>query len=189
MVRVVVPLSCAAWVSLAVSPPYLPPREAIVLSPDEECALLFLRERTPYGAVVASDRSDSFEELRRTSKRLNHQAVVAGLAGRRAVWEYYGEEVDPLRNRPRALRRLFSTTEGAVGETLLRRYAADYVLEYPGLPLAFPKRGLLDLAFERGGIRIYRFGGDDAEGPVESGPFPPRPVLGLVDDADDLTCR
>lgn len=194
-------LDAGAWVlgtsvaaAVAVTPllaraePYVPARAGIVIGPDEQCALLFLRHRTPLDAVVASARATSLADLRRRSMRLNHQAVVAGFAGRRSVLEFYGKEVDWNNDRERDLRRLFTATDPAVAGQVLDRYHVDYVLESDALPLAFPKQAL-ERVFERGGWRIYRVVRPGAG--HQTAALPPVPE-GTPDDPeetpDDLRC-
>lgn len=126
---------------------FVPARSGIVLSPDEQCALLFLREQTPIDALVVSARTGL--------QRLNHQAVVSGFAGRRAVLEVFEKEVDWDNDRERDIRRLFSTEDAQLAQRILERYRVDYVLESPALPLqARPE--LLRLVHQRGGHRVFR---------------------------------
>jgi hypothetical protein len=154
-------LVAAVAASVAVAPflaragPYVPAGAGIVLGPDEQCALLFLRHHAPVDAVVASVRTASFADVRRGSIRLNPHAVVAGFAGRRSVLEFYGKEVDGRNDRERDLRRLFTTRDERVADQVLDRYHVDYVLESDTLPLAFPKRRLEEI-YRRASWRVYR---------------------------------
>ncbi|HEV7498710.1 MAG TPA: hypothetical protein VGQ33_01850, partial [Vicinamibacteria bacterium] len=154
---------------LAGAPPYVPARAEIVLGADEQCALLFLRHHTPPDAVVASVRGATVGDLQPRGLRLNHQAVVSGFAGRRAVLEFYGKEVDGRNDRVRDLRRLFTTTDPAVAAQVLERYGVDHVLESPALPLRFPKDRLRPV-FDRAGWRVYEvLGADRGAGPRPEG--------------------
>ncbi|HLA78191.1 MAG TPA: hypothetical protein VJU18_11480 [Vicinamibacteria bacterium] len=178
--------SAMAWWAIVSRPPFVPARTGISIRPDEQCALVFLREATPFDAVVASNRTDSLPELQGTRKRFNHQAVVAGLAGRRSVLEYYGKDADPERNRQRALRRLFSTRDPGEARQILERFGVDYLIEYAGHPLRFPIEGW-ELAFARGGVRVYA-------GPARrhrAAPFRPAAAAwlpGFLRDPSDLAC-
>lgn len=138
------------------APPYQPARAGITLSSDEQCVLVYLRTRTPIDAVVISARTVAGEDLRRLGHRLNHQAVVAAFAGRRAVLEYYGREVDQGRDRERDIKRFFTTEDAELAERILKRYTVDYVLESALLPLRFPTQALAKV-FERGSFRAYAF--------------------------------
>ncbi len=128
------------------------PYRSVEIRPDEQCALLYLRDQTPIDSVVAIARGDGVPP---DSRRLNHHAIVAGLAGRRSIIEFYWDEVDPAIDRIRATRRLFGTPREDVAAELLRRFRVDYVVEYRARPLLFPKTGLEEV-FARGGVRIYR---------------------------------
>jgi uncharacterized membrane protein len=139
--------AAAAAPTLLRERPYVPARSGILVSPGEQCALLYLRERTPVDALVASARTGL--------QRLNHQAVVAGFAGRRAVLEVFEKDVDWDNDRERDLRRLFSTADPDLARRILERYRVDYVLESPSLPLKF-ESGDLELVHERDGFRVHR---------------------------------
>lgn len=139
--------SAAAGPVLLVERPYVPARAGIVLSAGEQCAILFLRSQTPPDALVVSARTGL--------RRMNHQAVIAGFAGRRSVLEVFEKDVDWNNDRERDIRRLFSTPDEDVARRILERYEVDYVLESPALPLKFPKTGL-ELTYERDGHRVYR---------------------------------
>jgi hypothetical protein len=133
--------------------------------------LLYLRNLTPLDAVVVSARGDGVPG---PTPRLNYHPVVAGLAGRRAVLEYFWREVDPSVDRVRAIRRLFATPDAQEGEGILRRFRVTHVLEYSGRPLSFESPELVTV-YRRGDVRVYRFGG----GP----PAPPArlpPAFGLA---------
>ncbi len=177
--------AAASWVVLD-RPPFVPPGAGILMRPDEQCALAFLREATPFDAVVASDRTDSLPELRGSRKRLNHQAVIAGFAGRRSVIEYHGKDADPGQNRQRALRRLFSTGDLAEARGILDRFGVDYLLEYAGHPLRFPTQEL-ELIFASGGMRIY----SRRAGPRPGSAFRPAAwawLPGFLREPSDLSC-
>jgi len=180
-------LATVLMASLAVAPylggvpPYVPARAAISLEPDEQCALRFLAEETAPDALVMSARTDSFQGPR--GMRLNHQAVVAGFAGRRSVLEYYQTEIDPGHDRERDIRWLFSTTEAAAADRILRRYGVDYVVESAALPLRFPKDGLTTV-FESGRFKIYQTG--VTLGRVGPAPRAPPELFRRV---PDLRCR
>ena len=153
-------LAGACLALLAVAPllmreaPYIPARGGIVLGADEQCALLFLRRSTPLDAVVIGARTESFEALRARGMRLNHQAVVAGFAGRRAVLEFSDKDVDWENDRERDIRRLFRVTDKKAAAQILERYRVDYVLESAPLLLRFEKDDLR-LAYEQGNLRVY----------------------------------
>lgn len=136
----------------ASKPAYVPPREAVVLDSDEVCALSFLREHTPLDAVTVGWRARSAEGGG-WPKGFNHQALLGGIAGRRTVLEYYDEAVDPRTRRERAIKRLFETTDAAVGEEILERYAVDYVMEFPERPLRFDSGGLWPV-YARRAVRV-----------------------------------
>jgi hypothetical protein len=174
----------AAWAVLD-RPPFVPARTGILIRPDEQCALAFLREQTPFDAVVASDRTDSLPELRETRKRFNHQAVVSGFAGRRAVLEYYAKETDAEHNRQRALRRLFSTGDPVEARQILEQLDVDYVLEYAGHPLRFSSD--LIPVFAHGTTRVYARTGVTRRKP----PFRPAAEAWLprfLRERSDLSC-
>lgn len=176
----------AVWAILD-RPPFVPARIGIVLRPDEQCGLAFLREKTPFDAVVASDRSDSLPELWGTVKRFNHQAVISGLGGRRSVLEYYSKQTDREQNRQRTLRRLFSTGDAEEARQILETFGIDYVFEYSGHPLQFDTAEL-DLVFTRGGIRIYA----RREAARRHSALRPRaaaPWFGFLQERSDLSCR
>lgn len=138
------------------------PHRDVVLSSDEVCALLYLRNLTPLDAVVLTARGEGVPP---GSRRLNYHPLVAGLAGRRSVLEYFWREVDPSVDRVRAIRRLFDTTDAAEGEAILRRFGVTHVLEYAGRPLRFSSPALVPV-YRRGGVAVYRFGPDvSGEGP------------------------
>ena len=137
------------------------PHRSVVLSPDEVCGLLYLRNLTPLDAVVVSARGDG---VPRDSPRLNYHPVVAAIAGRRAVLEYFWKEVDPSVDRVRAIRKLFATQDAQEGEQILRRFRVTHVLEYSGRPLAFESPELVTV-YRRGEVRVYRFGGGSATPP------------------------
>jgi hypothetical protein len=161
-------LSLLGAPALVVEERYLPARASIVLSPDEQCALLYLRRHTPERAVVLASRAGT--------GRANHHSVVGGFAGRRAVLELYeGWEVDPDNDRARDVRRFFTTGDAALAGRILARYRVDYVLESDQLPLRSSPTGLSPV-FERGGFRVWRVGGTPAA------PAPPQPAF-LRDDA------
>ena len=145
--------SLAMAPSLAGAPPYVPARAAIRLDQDEQCALRFLAEETAPQAVVIGARTDPFGNP--GGRRFNHQAVVAGFAGRRSVLEYQPTEIDPTHDREGDIRRFFSTTNASAADRILRRYRVDYVMESAELPLRFPKDSLATV-FERGRFRIYK---------------------------------
>jgi hypothetical protein len=125
------------------------------LTAGEAGALAFLRERTPSGSVVAHAR-DGLEE----GEFFNRYPVVCGLAGRRAVLEYYAWQADPESNRRRALRNLFTTTDEEQARKILNRYRVNYVLEYPGLPLKL-ESGMLRLVYDGGDVRLHEVTGNE----------------------------
>jgi hypothetical protein len=129
----------------------------IALSRGEVDALAYLRSHAPLDAVVATARSRSFPALRQPLRGLDRFAVVAGLAGRRSVLEYYRPGIDPDGDRHAALGLLFSTRKPEVAEAILRRYGVDYVLEYPGLRLKTALDGLA-VVHESQGVRVWRYG-------------------------------
>jgi hypothetical protein len=130
---------------------YVPARAAIVLPPDEQCALLFLRTRTAPDAVVLANRPGG--------ARPNHHSVVAGFAGRRSVLEFYeGWEVDPVNARERDIRRFYDTADDALAARILGRYKVDYVLESDDHPLQFSRAGL-EPAFANGRFQVWRVRG------------------------------
>ena len=129
----------------------------LVLSKGEVDALEYLRRQAPLDAVVATARSRSFAGLRPQMRGLDRFAVVAGLAGRRSVLEYYRPGIDPHHDRHADLGVLFSTRNPVVAETILRRYGVDYVLEYPGLRLKAPLDGLV-VVHESQGVQVWRYG-------------------------------
>jgi hypothetical protein len=161
--------------------PYVPARAGIVLSPDESCALLFLRERTHPAAVVAGARAPSDPGAGR-APRLNHHAVIAGFAGRRSLLEFYERQVDRERNRERDLRRLFTTPDARVGEALLDAYAVDYLLESDARPLQFATEKL-ERVYERGSFRVQRVRRAGAAPLLPADQLPPPFRAG-----DDLRC-
>jgi len=154
-------------VPVLLEPPYLPPRTAIVLTPDEQCTLLFLRERTSPDAVVVSARPGG--------ARLNHHAVIAGFAGRRSVLEFYWDNA-----RQHDAERLFATRKPAIARQILDRYGVDYVVETRGTALRSVPEGL-QLVYERGVERIYRV-------PREGTPPESRTVPELFRRPDPLRC-
>jgi len=129
----------------------------IVLSRGEVDALAYLRSRVPLDAVVATARSRSLPALRQPLRGLDRFALVAGLAGRRSVLEYYRPGIDGDGDRHAALGLLFSTRKPEVAEAILRRYGVDYVLEYPGLRLKAALDGLA-VVHESQGVRVWRYG-------------------------------
>jgi hypothetical protein len=134
------------------------PTWVLWLSDDERRALDWIRENTPREAVVLSARSLSFPDLALRLSGWDRHAVVAGLAGRRAVAEYFGaslERVDPVHDRARDLRRFFATSEERVALRILDRYRVDYVIEYAGLPIRFP-RTRLAVGFASPRVTVYR---------------------------------
>jgi hypothetical protein len=152
-----------------------PHRDALI-SPDEACALLFLRDRTPLDAVVVTARGDGVPP---GSRRLNYHPLVSGMAGRRSVLEYFWREVDTSVDRVRAVRRLFDTPDPAEGEAILRRFGVTHVLEFGGRPLRFSSPDLAE-AYRHGSVTVYRFG------PERPGVAPPAgmdPAFGLTCDA------
>jgi len=154
---VVLAASLAAVPSLLRAPDPVAAREGIVLGPDETCALRFLRDQTSFTAVTVGWR-DLPVGAGGAPRRLNHQAVLAGLAGRRSVLEYYAPAVDPRTDRERAVRQLFTTADQKAGEAILDRYQVEYVVELPGKPLCF-ESPRLETAYLRGGIRVRRVHG------------------------------
>ena len=164
----------------------LPPREAIVIGADEACALRFVRERTPWNAVTVGWRDLPVEEGG-PPKRLNHQAVLGGIAGRRTVLEYYGPQVDPRTDRERAVRQLFTAADPERGMEILDRYGVSHVVEYPGRPLAFDSPRL-STVYTRGAVRVREVRGETGTGAATS--KPPRawaetPDLACPDEATE----
>jgi hypothetical protein len=129
----------------------------VVLARGEVDALEYLRRQTPLDAVVATARSRSFPDLRQQMRGLDRFSVVAGLAGRRSVLEYYRPGIDPRHDRHADLGLLFSTRNPVVAEAVLRRYGVDYVLEHPGLRLKTALDGLT-VVHESQGVRVWRYG-------------------------------
>lgn len=129
------------------------------LTAGEVGALAYLRERTPPDSVVAHIR-EGLEQ----SNWLNRYPVVAGLAGRRTVLEYYAWQADPESNRRRAMRNLFTTTDEAQARKILRRYRVNYVLEYLALPLKL-KSEALRLVYDGGDVRLYEVTGSETPVP------------------------
>jgi hypothetical protein len=172
-------LSTPAFVALARTPAYVPPREAVTLSMDEACALRFVRDRTPFDAVTVGWRESADGVVK--TKRLNHQAVLGGLAGRRTVLEYYGYPVDPRGNREKAIRQLFTTTDVDVGFEILDRYAVDYVVELPGRPLLFASPRLAPV-YARPTVRVLAV---DRGAGAGARPGPPAPPWA---EPSDLAC-
>ena len=164
---------------LWLTPPTLPPREAIVLSADELCALRFLRDETPFEAVTIGWRDEPTEDGGRP-KRLNHHAVLAGLGGRRSVLEYYGPEVDPATNREEAVRQLFTTTSPVEAHSILDRFGVDYVVEFASRRLLF-RSPRLEPVYASGRIRIQRVR-RTRDSPPERAP------LRAWADRNDLVC-
>jgi hypothetical protein len=145
-------------------------RDEIVLDPAEQGALRYLRQSAPADAVVAQVRSLSEERRPDPAARgLNRVPVVAALAGRRSVLEYYRPDIDPSVNRQRMLRSLFSTQDRAKGEGILRRFSVDYVLEYAALPLRFSSPQLTPV-YAAGNVRLLRF--EPTSGSVRFRPAP-----------------
>lgn len=171
-------LGAAAFASAVATPtllrerPYVPARAGIVLSPGEQCAIVYLRQSTPPDAVVISARTGL--------QRLNHQAVVAGFAGRRSVLEVFEKDADWDNDRERDIKRFFGTTDEEVAQRVLDRYHVDYVLESDALPIRSAKAGL-DPVFERDGHRVYR-----VKRPGSS--VAPRPVPEPFRRVDELRC-
>jgi hypothetical protein len=133
------------------------PETGVALTHGEVAALQYLRRQTPIDAVVASARTDSFPDLQRSLRGLDRFAVVAGLAGRRSVLEYYRPGIDPQHDRGADLGRLFSTRKPDVVDSILRRYGVGYVLEYPGLRLKAWPDGLV-VVHECQQVRVWRSG-------------------------------
>jgi uncharacterized membrane protein len=152
------------------------PHRELLLGADEVCGLLYLRNVTPLDAVIITARG---EGVPAQSRRLNYFPVVAGLAGRRTVLEYFWREVDPSTDRVRAIRRLFATSDANEAETILRRFRVTHILEYAGRPLGFVSPAVVTV-YRRGSVRVYRFG----EGVASSNP-PARlpPAFGLSCEA------
>jgi len=152
-VLAVAALALVPWtwrVSLHKSPP-----QPTVLSPGEVGALEHLRQQAPLDAVVAHLRGSARPELQAQGRGLHSLPLVAAMAGRRTVLEYYRPDIDPSVNRLRALRRLFVTANPAEGEALLQRFGVDYVLEYRFQPLHF-ESPRLRLAYERDEVRLWQ---------------------------------
>lgn len=168
--------TCAAAVGLLPvllsSPTHRGPREPIVLSPGETGALLYLRQFAPADAVVAQARSLSRAWLEPPAARgLDRVPLVAALAGRRAVLEYYRPDIDPSVDRLKQLRSLYSTHDPLKGEAILRRFRVDYVLEEPGLPLRF-RSPRLTAVYAGEGVRLLRFEDDTAPARPRPAPLP-----------------
>jgi len=138
---------------------FVPARARVTVSADEQCVLLFLRERTAPTSVVARARTPS------------NQVMVAGFAGRRAILEYYGREIDWNRDREKDLQRLFATGNRERAEEVLRTHAVDYVVESRSQPLAFATDSLRPV-FESGDFRVYRSPFGRNAGPVLAEPVP-----------------
>jgi hypothetical protein len=145
----------------------------IVLTPDEQGALIYLREKTPLDAVVINARTESAPEFMDPEFResiigqrtwLNRYAVVSGLTGRRSVLENYSQKIDPEWNRETDIRTLFATADAEEAETILDRYSVDYVLEYSGLPLKFPaEEADLHVVYDSSDVRILAVGEPSGE--------------------------
>jgi hypothetical protein len=140
-------LGLAAWFSF-----YLVPIETAVLhlSPGEVGALSYLRNETPFDSVVIHARGEALEGA------FNRYPVVSGLAGRRCVLEYLRSGIDPDHNRRQDIRRLFLTTNPAVGRQILDRYEVDYVLEYAPKRLQFSSPQLRRV-YETSDVSIYQY--------------------------------
>jgi uncharacterized membrane protein len=81
--------------------------------------------------------------------------------------------IDKEWDREEDIRTLFSTADAAEAKVILDRYAVDYILEYAGLQLKFPKaEANLHLVYVSGDVRIYqvgeRLGESLPEGPLYS---------------------
>jgi hypothetical protein len=135
-------------------PLHLPGSPPTVLSPGEIGALALLRDATPLDAVVAHLRGGSRPALQAVARGLHPMPMVAALAGRRTVLEYYRPDIDRSVNRHRSLRQLFGTSDVAEGEALLRRFGIDYVLEYRSQPLRFASPRL-SVVYEAGEVRLW----------------------------------
>ena len=143
-------LAPIAWhvrLHLSGSPP-------MVLSAGEVGALAHLRDATPLDAVVAHLRGAT-HPAQPSARGLHPMPLVAALAGRRTVLEYYRPDVDRSVNRHRSLRQLFATSDAAEGEAILRRFGVDYVLEYRAQPLRFATPRL-DLVYDASDVRLWR---------------------------------
>ncbi|MBN2370312.1 MAG: hypothetical protein JXO72_07485 [Vicinamibacteria bacterium] len=151
MLNGIVALSMLLSARLISGKPWPTPFRNAVLSPDEQCALLYLRNATPLDAVVAIARGDGAPP---GSRRINHHAIVAGFTGRRSVHEFYWKEADPSIDRVRAMRRLFSTESLSEAEELIERFGVDFMVEYAGRPIRFPKTRLQEV-FTRKTVRVY----------------------------------
>lgn len=154
---------------LLATPTHRGPREPIVLGPGEQGALLYLRRVAPADAVVAQARTLSRPWLDAGARGLDRVPLVAALAGRRSVLEYYKPDIDPAVDRLKQMRRLFSTRDALKAEAILRRWRVDYVLEHPGLPLRCA-RSRLTPVYAAGGVRLLRF--DDDRAPPRARPAP-----------------
>ncbi len=139
------------------------PHRDAVLSADEACALLYLRNLTPLDGVVITSRGEGVPP---GSRRLNYHPLVSGLAGRRSVLEEFWREVDTGPERVRAVRRLFETSDAAEGDAILRRFRVTHVLSFAGRPLRFSSPELVPV-YRHGAVTVYRFG------PDEGGRLPP----------------
>jgi hypothetical protein len=137
-------------------PLHRPPAHPLVLGSGEQGALAFLRDRTPLDSVVAHLRGAAHPDPSADGQSLHPMPVVAALAGRRTVLEYYRPDVDRSVNRHRALRRLFATEDAAEAESLLDRFGVDYVLEYASQPLRFHSARLAPV-YEAPEVRVWHF--------------------------------
>jgi hypothetical protein len=130
----------------------------ITISPGELGALKYLREETAQDAVVIDNRKDSYPDQGVTL--WNREAIVAGLGGRRSVYEYfpYPKVIDPQHNRKKDIQTLYTTPNAQVAWEILRRYGISYILEYASLPLKFPKDEL-ETVYESPDVIIFHVPG------------------------------
>jgi hypothetical protein len=133
--------------------PRLRAHPRIIISDAEQGALRYLRERTPRDSVVAQARNLALEGPDGPSGGLDRVPLIAGLAGRRPVLEYYRPSIDPAVDRQKALKRLFRTSDRSEGEAILDRFDVDYVLEHAPLRLSFGSPRLVPV-YSASGVRV-----------------------------------
>jgi DNA-binding beta-propeller fold protein YncE len=149
--------------------------------PGEYRAILWLRNNLRGTPVILEAQGDPYQDFGRISMNTGLPTVLG--------WEHHvkqrGNPESGVSERREAIRRIYSATDAAAIERLLRRYHVGYVyvgwLErktYPpaGIRKFDAAKDLLELAYENREAKVYRVVGGDSEDVIaparESLPIP-----------------
>jgi sugar lactone lactonase YvrE len=160
--------------------------------PGEYRALQWLRHNLRGTPVILEAQGDSYQDFGRISMNTGLPTVLG--------WEHHvkqrGNPEPEVVERREAIRRIYSATEPAAVERLLRRYHVGYVyvgwLErktYPpaGLRKFDTAKDLFELAYENREAKVYRVVGGDSEDVITPAreTLPPPPEGGEVSEEEE----